>query len=370
MKYYPKFSENSPVSNTGAVRAQFNTPTPLSIDWLSVSCIPKSGQKRFTHFERANYSTSVFNIIEFGFIDKIKYLTIARSPKSPLIPVDTCIIKFENWLLYNEGFLNECESILEDFGYQYKSMNRIDICIDIQNFANNLKPHNLIKGYFERKYHLVGNSKIKTILTNRVDLQYSYFRTGTNNSFISIYLYNKSLEFREVAVKQHIIELWKYCNMNFDKDVWRLEISIKTGNLSIMDPYTGELLEINLTSIKEVGYLKHIFFTVLSKKFTFKIVGKGTKVSRWPKLVLFKNTKDIHHVPIQVNKTTDVTKAHKSAVIKLINYYDEIRNQNITESDKTRDLILTYCKHHNLSEWLIHKTNYMNIINERDMLHE
>ena len=50
---------------------------------------------------------------------------------------------------------------------------------------------------------------------------------GSPTSNISYYLYNKSKELREVKNKPWIIDTWALNNLNNDKDIWRLEFSIK-----------------------------------------------------------------------------------------------------------------------------------------------
>lgn len=66
-------------------------------------------------------------------------------PKSTMIPSDSAVIKFENWILYSDQFMANIHQIISDAGLKVRKINRLDIALDLHNFDHNIKPHTLIK---------------------------------------------------------------------------------------------------------------------------------------------------------------------------------------------------------------------------------
>jgi hypothetical protein len=67
---------------------------------------------------------------------------------------------------------------------------------------------------------------------------YQYLRFGSKVSKVSAYLYNKTQEFRDVKRKNYIAEAWKENDIDEQKEVWRLEFSLKGDGIKFINQET------------------------------------------------------------------------------------------------------------------------------------
>lgn len=352
-----------PYSKTGVFHTEISPSTPLSIDWFSVSCKANKERSQVPLFTTLKYSTRNFKKVEVVSYDNVPYCTLISQPASAIIPPDSVILKFENWLLYQQNFASLIDKIISDCGLTFKQINRLDLAIDFVHFANRYKPVNLIKDFASGNLHHSGKAKFKIIGTTAVDNIFDYFRIGTGNSLISIYLYNKSKELREVKDKLHIRELWKDNGLDTGSDVWRLEVSLKSDTVKVLDLESGEIHPIDLVTVKDSVALVRLFRAAVNGRFLFKRKTKDSNKSRWPVVQLFKNWSEIKHKTITTKYTTDVTKMHKVALKKYVDFFKEV---NISDPFKRADFIEhieTYAHHYNLSKYLKEKTDYQHVIN-------
>lgn len=352
-----------PYSNTGVFYTEFPPSTPLSIDWLSVSCKANKERSQVPLFTTLKYSTRNFKKVEIVSYDNVPYCTMISEPASAIIPPDSVILKFENWLLYQPNFALLIDKIISDCGLTYKQINRLDLAIDFVHFANRYKPENLIKDFASGNIHHSGKAKFKIIGTTAVDNIFDYFRIGTGNSLISIYLYNKSKELREVKDKLHIRELWKDNGLDTGPDIWRLEVSLKSDTVKVLDMESGEIHPIDLVTVKDSVALSRLFRAAINGRFLFKRKSKDSNKSRWPVIQLFKDWSKIEHKTITTKYTTDVTKMHKVALKKYVDFFKEV---NISDPFKRADFIEhieTYAHHYNLTKYLQEKTDFKHVLN-------
>lgn len=352
-----------PYSNTGVFYTQFPPSTPLSIDWLSVSCKANKERSQVPKFETLKYSTRNFKIVEIVTYDNIPYCTLISEPTSSIIPSDSVILKFENWILYQPFFTSIIDATISDCGLTYSQINRLDIAIDFEHFANRYKPENLIKDFASGTIHHSGKAKFKIIGTTAENNIFDYFRIGTGHSLISIYLYNKSKELREVKEKIHIRELWKANGLDVGPDVWRLEVSLKSDTIKVLDLESGEVHPIDLITVKDSDALKRLFRAAINGRFLFKRKTKDTNKSRWPVINLFKDWSKIEHKTITTKYTSDVTKMHKVALKKYVDFFKEIHISDPYKKAEYIEHLETYAHHYNLTKYLQEKTDFQLVVN-------
>lgn len=346
-------------TNTMGVKCTQKAPIlPLSIDWLSVSCKRYFTQNRFVVYEPQNYSTKIFKKVEKIQFNNTVIGTLVSEPRSKLLPINSCIFKFENWFLYQTHFLSNIQYYLNEIGLQYKGINRVDICLDFKTFKNNLKPENFIKGFVDEKYKYVGKTKFKVMGNTSDNLKFNYFRVGTNYSNTSFYMYNKSQELNEVADKPHIRALWKQCNLEDNKDIWRLECSIKSTQVQILDLQYGEIIPIDLQTIGDFNQLKRLYFSSMKGRFRFRIRSKDSNYRRWPYLILFDAADNIEYRTVSTPYRKDVTKSHKIALNKYIDYYENIKYLSDEITDSLETAIVNYANYHKLTNYLENKTSF------------
>jgi len=370
MTTYNSKTPKTPYSNTVSNYTGNRTSAPLSIDWLSVSCKRISEPKQPYKFQEQQYGTKIFKKVEKITLNEMPIGWLTSVPASNILPADSAILKFENWLLYQDFFQSNILNYISDFGLTYNGINRLDIAVDINTFANNLKPNNLIQRFLKEEYKHLGRSKFKVIGSTNVKNSYDYIRFGTGESAISVYLYNKTKELAEVADKQHIREIWKKSELDITNDIWRLEASFRGDKKNLTDIDTGEIHDIDLHCVMNDNELRALYFTAIKERFTFLRSAKDSNKSRLQRVVLFEDIKHIHHKTIYKDYKPDTTRTHKVAIKKYIDFYNEIRYTMPSISYTTLKQIEQYANQYRLTNYLYEKTEYEILRKEMDQKKE
>lgn len=273
----------------------FETKTPgtsppiLSIDWLQIYCTGKVLDLPPFTFKKEEYQTRHFKKVYSIFKKSNQIGTLTAEPHAKILNPLALIIKFENSLLYSLQMQSTIFELLQVCNFQYKSITRADVCIDFHNFEHNLEPGNFLRGFFSDVYLKNGRSKFASNGIHDLTNNYTYIRFGTRESSHIIYLYNKSLELKEVHEKPWIREFWKKNGLSEPPDIWRLEFSFKGSQNKILDQLTGEIDKINLNTIFSFPHLHNLMNTAINQLFSFKINDYKKNKTRMPDLELFKN---------------------------------------------------------------------------------
>ena len=358
----------TPSSNTVSNSTQITPAFPLSIDWLSVSCKYNNVRNDLYKFEEQKYSTKHFKKVERIWLNNMPIAILTSVPSSPILPPDSAILKFENWLLYQEFFTYNIHTYMKDFGLDYRGINRLDIAIDFNTFSRNYHPQTFIQHFAKGKILHKGRAKFKMIGSAGNNNIYDYFRIGTGESAISVYLYNKTKELSEVADKQHIRELWNISGLDINKDVWRLEVSFRGDKKNIMDTDTGEIVDIDLFTVADSKELSYLFRTAIKERFTFLRSGKDSNKSRLKEIVLFSQFGQIDRKTLYKDYRPDTTRSHKIALKKYIDFYTEIRSTMPSISHNTLKQIEHFANQYRLTNYLYEKTEFGNLVEEYNSL--
>lgn len=281
--------------------------------------------KKF-EFKRAAEGSAQFKEVwhVYNKEDAELYCIMQKCPYSPIIPKNTVMIKVANRYLYrpnwNIEFLNFCLAC----NITPKSISRIDICCDFESFDNNLHPEALMKGFLNNKYLKMGQSKYSLEGQQGNGQQFSYLRFGKRENEVSSYLYNKSKELKEVKDKPYIRDQWDQCGIGQNKDVWRLEVSLRTTQLRTIVQSTGEILRLDLDFITTKGVLENIYNAVILKYFHFKINDNQKQKRRMKDLVLFKGISTTLEMKI-INDKPQTNRMDKIVVKKIANIFSQYR---------------------------------------------
>jgi hypothetical protein len=160
------------------------------------------------------------------------------------------LLKVLNEILYIEDYVKILSMFERHFKLKFNNITRFDICVDFCTFKNGLLPESLIKKYLSEKVVKSGKTKFYCIGSNHDTLKFDYLRFGSKTSVINTYLYNKSLEMSEVKTKPYIMDKWADLKGYNNTDVWRLEFSIKTPKMMLMDDNGS--LEFKFTHYKDM----------------------------------------------------------------------------------------------------------------------
>lgn len=275
----------------------------LSIDWLSVFCVFNGdgdtwhpidgdgfsykhetfGTRCFSCFHRVRIANEEGGFDEFAEVQSVPY--------SSIMPPYAMIIRFVNRMLYQPNFWELVERFFSVNRIEVRCISRIDICADFNQFATT-DPKTLIEDFAAKRLRHIGRGVGSLAFNHGVHngdygVTYTGLTFGTHSSDAHCYLYNKSFELLTQGDKPWIRERWKRVGLNV-REVWRLEVSIKSSGLKFKDKTSGQVIEISDTMVSEVDSLDMIYHSFIKKLFSFVKNRQGIKnITREPRIVLF-----------------------------------------------------------------------------------
>jgi hypothetical protein len=289
-------------------------------------------------------------------LKNVKVCIMNCEPSSPVLPKGAASIKFDNEILYLKFFnCKYIKSFFNAIGFKFKHISRLDIYRDFQKFKD-FMPESLISNFMNQSYLSVSRAKFNVIGVNsEKGLTYQYLRNGMKSSGRQFYLYNKSLELKEVGIKEHIIKTWEEAGFNQGVEVWRLELSLTRGKRNIvLNEDTGELEGIDLNKVFHKGFINKIYEGGLKTSFTF-IHNEGKRKTRCKKIKLF--SKKRKYIRLSFGGTQcDKVRMRKIIVGSLIK---DIMREVETREHRTRSVkeqiesIENYCLDNNMDNHLV-----------------
>ena len=275
----------------------------LSIDWLSVFGIFAGDGDEWQPVEcqEFTYKRESFGTRCFSRFDRVRiankeggwdeFAEVQSVPYSSILPPYAIIVRFVNRVLYMPDFWEVVSRFLSLNQIEIRGISRIDICADFNQFAT-LDPKALIEGFAAKKYRHIGRGVGSLGFNHGVHngdygVNYTGLTFGTHASDAHCYLYDKSFELLTQGDKPWIKERWKRVGLDI-RNVWRLEVSIKSSGLKFKDKQTKEVVEIGADMVSEDNSLDKIYHTFIKKLFSFVVNRPGIKnITREPRLVLF-----------------------------------------------------------------------------------
>jgi hypothetical protein len=326
----------------------------INIDWLQINCKGILKLLPNYNYKILPYSTRVFKrITEVSHNNKI-LCTIASLPLSSVIPSDTNLIKFDNKVLYEFGFIDIVDTFVNQSGLKFKGITRIDLCCDFNYFDINMTGSTFIKNFVANKYYQKKRNNFKVQGRQEKNNIFEYLRLGSNTSIVSSYLYNKSREMQVCKFKQHIFDCWRLNGLDTNKDVWRLEFSLKSSQLEFINTDTGDIKNLTFKTLKNSNNINLIYIYLYNTYFKFLIRNNSLDTKDFKRLKLF-NFKDIPYVHRIYTKCFDTNRADKVFIRKLENFNNELRSTKKELSDDLSIIKEHYIKTRNLSEYYYKK---------------
>lgn len=257
--------------------------TVYSIDWLTINIQLRDPSNIIINIDtiykvRRERGTNIFQHIDDYYSLKDEYLfTIVSTPHSSILDISFAQLQIANKWLY-VGDLNKLlYKIFFHANFEYQAISRIDICADFYYFdhvdqrdGTFLEPLEFINNFAKGKVAKTNPSSFTLWgKTADYDNDYHCLNIGESKSVFSWKLYNKSREQRKVHTKKYIIQKWERDLIDYeaDRDVWRLEVSIKNVNKLTLKSKT---MNLNNTLDSWLSKYPYYFLLFVTKKFVFK----------------------------------------------------------------------------------------------------
>lgn len=257
------------------------------------------GTRQFSRLVRVSIPNEVHGWDDFA--------EVQATPHSGILTRNSIIVRFVNRALYRPDFWQLANHFLSDNKFVFKSISRIDICADFNQF-HAMSPMELIEGFAAKKYRHIGRGvgalyfdhgviRDKYTGIKEYGVRYTGLSFGVHSSDMRVYLYNKSFELLTQGDKPWIRDVWNQVGLDV-RNVWRLEVSIKSEGCKFRDKITGKHLTIDIDNSANEDELSKIYHSFVQKKFAFVKNHRGiTNISREPRIQLF----DLH--PIYAHAT-------------------------------------------------------------------
>ena len=303
-------------------------PYCISVDWFEVCCYGAPINKGELVVNGMRYqvvdaekSTRVFKKLYKVIYRGLEYFYVQQEPISSALKKGLTLVKVANRVLYSEKYVPLLLDLLKALGLRYQGMSRLDIAYDCNKFFDGRSPKRFVRDYICKPLEKKGGIYLanvtkhiaffdKSISSNS---QYSYIKFGMGTGGRSAYMYDKSLELREVKDKPWIRQMWADNGLIDDEKthVWRSEISIKTEGKQLLNLDTGELFALHPSYLDTYKNVCKIFHFYAAKSFDFRI-NQGQKNRRnFPPLRLFDTTISVTCVPKKVSIAADSGRSEK-----------------------------------------------------------
>jgi hypothetical protein len=326
----------------------------ISYDWISLYCF------KFGNFEdlpsenltivKQFYSTKVYRDVHIVYVNSLEFATITSVPLSPVLNPAGAIIKFHNKICYEPDIAQILPKILQLLNLKFQSISRLDVCADFQKFNKNLDPSTFINKFLVGKFLKLTKSTWKVYGTQKVKNTYNQISFGSATSWLTIKLYNKFLEQKEVAVKPWIIDKCQQAGIDTDQDFWRCEFSLKSTDNKIIDTDGCVIFDKSDLSIIDYNEVTNQFSALFNEHFVFVKYKPIAHKSRMDKLQLLDIPKE-KFIISRRPKGQQGQRAHKIFANKYYKLTMDLRESSNTLHLMHAQTLIDYIDRHGLEAW-------------------
>lgn len=319
--------------------------------------------------------TKLINVCRVFNSDLITIATIQCFPRSSALKKELCIVKMANRTLYSQETFTLLTDILKVFSITYKGITRIDFCYDCNRFKGGLLPERFLRRYlstpFESpKYIYRKNTKKFSVHISRNksgSQRVEYVKWGSDSSNKCCYIYDKTLELKEVKDKPWIRETWKKNGLISDDNnhVWRCEISIKSDGMDLINLGTGQLFKLRPEYIYNQEDMEKLFYFYAAQMFCFSRRNRHERVRDFDRIELFEAAPEITCKPIQVSRKADTGRTDLICARRLealSRSYTDASSQFIQSLKQSIDFLYTVSGNRRCIKDITSKIDYLNTL--------
>lgn len=335
----------------------------VNIDWLECYCIEPSEERSYDYFtslgfwcKLREYGTRHFEEV-FTIYDQNgdPFLEVRRKPRSKsgqhaIYPARACNLRFVNRYCYFDMCTRIMADFINKFGYEFRRIFRLDLCIDFERFDSGDYPAKVVKRIVNHSYAKVYQAK-RTIRGNdRWDrCTDNYIRWGNEKSMVQTRLYNKSLELQETGYKKPwIVQAWFEHGLienpvtrtkhtpkgkEYAPEIWRIEFQLNSSArkwLRVETDAGEEWVEHTLETYETREQIEFAIANLCRHYFRFKIFEKGKRKYECKDKKLFDFDEEGEHYKLL---NTALKREYTTQAGTIIRQLEKIRTKINTEAE-------------------------------------
>lgn len=283
----------------------------VNIDWLECFCLEDLiGYPHDAEFFRAKgwevkereYGTPMYEQM-FTLIDhyNMPFVEVRRKPKSDntkkfgLFNPCSCHVRLTNRSCYLNDAAQVLARFLEENGFAFQRISRIDLCYDFERFDYGDEPQRFLQRFMAGRYSKINQSNISAHGIDCWDGRaWNSISWGAPKSMVKTRFYNKTMELRQAHDKPYIRQAWQACGLvddfttlekvrrngtRYKPEIWRVEFAVtsSTKKWFVVEDYNGDrkrilskpnTLDVYATREK----IWQVFLSLVSHYFHFKHV--------------------------------------------------------------------------------------------------
>ena len=304
------------------------SPRCINIDWLECYCL--ESQPRTAEYFAARgfevsiraYGTRFYQEMFTLYQDGEAFIEVRRSPSSVgsaaaarFFDPRSCHIRLCNRTCYAYDAATIMQRFLDEHGFIFQSISRIDLCLDFEKFDSGDDPFKFLTRYLKGRYAKVNQCTIAVHGKDEWDgRNYNSVSWGSKKSPVFTRFYDKTLELKEGKDKPYIRQAWASCGLVDDfiqltkkgadgvfykPRIWRLEFAIQSSvknwvcfDVDEMGNATHRSKRNDLTVYANRDILEPMFASLVNHYFHFKKFEEGQRKDRCPDKVLFDFTEE------------------------------------------------------------------------------
>lgn len=332
----------------------------VNIDWLEVYVFEPlispitadSYRKRgFRVVERA-FGTKIYQEVFTVYEGEHELIIVQRRPQSDkthggILQPGSCHIRMHNRFCYQRACVQWFRHLLNDMGYIFRSIKRVDLAIDFNKFDNNERPSNFARRYIAGDYVKICQPNISAHGVDNWDSrEWNSLAWGSPSSNVRTRFYNKTLEMRQEKIKPWIIDAWLAAGLSLDEDVWRVEFELTNINNKAWESedFTMMLQLSSFDTEEKIAILAQIY---ASHYFRFKIYEEGKRKDRCKDKILFKIDEVWrNYTPMDICFKRETKKADRSFLRKLYRIAADEFDKSPSIRNAVDEIVLYMCRHH------------------------
>lgn len=246
----------------------------VNIDWLECYCLEVAiNYPHNADFFRAQgwqvnereYGTPMYEEM-FTLIDHYDqpFAEIRRKPKSDnskktgIFDPYSCHVRLTNRSCYMSEAAKVFSQFLEQYGFAFQRISRIDLCYDFERFDYGDEPQKFMQRFMAGRYSKINQANISAYGLDQWDGRaWNSVAWGSPKSMVKTRFYNKTMELREAHDKPYIRQAWQACGLVDDMvtlekkrrdgtlykpEIWRVEFAIKSSTKKwfVVEDYNGD----------------------------------------------------------------------------------------------------------------------------------